>query len=56
MAVGLVIMSERELNRIEVLSQATRYQPTGKRNDGWNSKLAKRAKKQAEAAPPHAAE
>ena len=24
--------------------QATRYTPTGRRNDGWNSKLAKRAK------------
>ncbi|WP_419737885.1 ISNCY family transposase [Ruegeria sp.] len=24
--------------------QRTRYQPTGRRNDGWNSKLAKRAK------------
>ena len=36
--------------------QATRYQPNGRRNDGWNSKLARRAKKQAEAAPPHAAE
>ena len=36
--------------------QATRYQPTGKRNDGWNSKLAQRAKKQAEATSPHAAE
>jgi hypothetical protein len=36
--------------------QATRYQPTGKRNNGWNSKLAGRAKKQAEVAPPHAAE
>lgn len=35
--------------------QSTRYQPTGKRNDGWNSKLAKRAKKQAEATPSHAA-
>ena len=28
MAVGLVIMSERELNRIEVLSQVTRGQMT----------------------------
>jgi hypothetical protein len=27
--------------------QATRYQPTGKRNDGWNSKLTKRAKEKA---------
>ena len=36
--------------------QATRYQPTGKRNDGWNSKLARRAKKQAETPPSHAAE
>jgi len=37
--------------------QATRYQPSGRRNtEGWNSKLARRAKKQAEAAPPHAAE
>lgn len=36
--------------------QATRYQPTGKRNDGWNSKLARRAKKQAEGNPSHAAE
>ena len=37
--------------------QATRYQPNGRRNtEGWNSKLARRAKKQAEAAPPHAAE
>jgi hypothetical protein len=24
--------------------QRTRYKPTGRRNDGWNSKLAKRAK------------
>ena len=36
--------------------QATRYQPTGKRNDGWNSKLARRAKEKAEATSPHAAE
>ena len=36
--------------------QRSRYEPTGKRNDGWNSKLARRAKKKAEAAPPHAAE
>ena len=36
--------------------QATRYQPTDRRNDGSNSKLAKRAKKQAGAAPKHAAE
>ena len=36
--------------------QATRYQPTGKRNNGWNSKLAKRAKEKAAAPPSHAAE
>ena len=36
--------------------QATRYQPTGKRNDGWNSKLARRAKEKAGATSPHAAE
>lgn len=36
--------------------QATRYQPTGKRNDGWNSKLAKRAKEKAEKSASHAAE
>jgi|TARA_B110000977_G_C11026031_1_gene473187 hypothetical protein len=36
--------------------QATRYQPTGRRNDGWNSKLAKRAKEKAAAASKHAAE
>ena len=36
--------------------QATRYQPTGKRNNGWNSKLAKRAKEKAEANSSHAAE
>lgn len=36
--------------------QATHCQPNGRHNDGWNSKLAKRAKKQAEMAPPHAAE
>ncbi|WP_371171501.1 hypothetical protein [Aliiroseovarius sp. 2305UL8-7] len=29
--------------------QRSRYEPTGRRNDGWNSKLAKRAKKRAEA-------
>jgi len=29
--------------------QRSRYEPTGRRNDGWNSKLAKRAKKGAEA-------
>jgi hypothetical protein len=36
--------------------QSTRYQPTGKRNDGWNSKLAKRAKEKAQATSKHAAE
>jgi hypothetical protein len=36
--------------------QATRYQPTGKRNDGWNSELAKRAKEKAEKSASHAAE
>jgi hypothetical protein len=36
--------------------QATRYVPTGKRNDCWNSKLVRRAKKQAETPPSHAAE
>jgi hypothetical protein len=36
--------------------QATRYQPTGKRNDGWNSKLARRAKERAKMAASHAAE
>jgi hypothetical protein len=36
--------------------QATRNQPTGKRNDGWNSKLAKRAKEKAEKPASHAAE
>ena len=35
--------------------QKTRYEPTGRRNDGWNSKLARRAKaKLAEASPPDA--
>ena len=29
--------------------QRSRYEPTGRRNDGWNSKLAKRAKKRAQA-------
>ena len=29
--------------------QRSRYEPTGRRNDGWNSKLAQRAKKRAEA-------
>jgi hypothetical protein len=29
--------------------QRTRYQPNGRRNDGWSSKLAQRAKKRAEA-------
>lgn len=28
--------------------QKTRYEPTGRRNDGWNSKLARRAQAQAE--------
>lgn len=32
--------------------QRSRYEPTGRRNDGWNSKLAKRAKKHAEAQEP----
>jgi hypothetical protein len=36
--------------------QAMRYQPTGKRNNGWNSKLARRAKEKAETLPSHAAE
>lgn len=36
--------------------QATRYQPTGKRNDGWNSKPARRAKERAEMPASHAAE
>jgi len=36
--------------------QATRYQPTGKRKDGWNSKLAKRAKEKVEKSASHAAE
>jgi hypothetical protein len=36
--------------------QATRYQPTGNRNNGWNSKLAKRAKEKAETPASHAAE
>jgi hypothetical protein len=36
--------------------QATRYQPTGKRNDGWNSKVAKRAKEKAEKPASHAAQ
>jgi len=36
--------------------QATRYQPTGKRNNGWNSKLAKRAKEKAGKPASHAAE
>ena len=30
--------------RVPVNKQATQYQPTGRRNDGWNSKLAKRQK------------
>ena len=35
--------------------QKTRYEPTGRRNDGWNSKLARRAKaKLAETSPPDA--
>ncbi|MEP1521702.1 ISNCY family transposase [Ascidiaceihabitans sp.] len=32
--------------------QRSRYEPTGHRNDGWNSKLARRAKKKAEAQEP----
>lgn len=36
--------------------QATKYQPTGRRNDGWNSKLAKRAKQQTDAASSIAAQ
>ena len=36
--------------------QTTRYQPTGKRNDGWNSKLARRAKERAKTTPPQAVE
>jgi hypothetical protein len=36
--------------------QATRYQPAGEGNDGWNSKLARRAKEKADATSPHAAE
>ena len=36
--------------------QRTRYEPTGRRNDGWNSKLARRAKENADATSPHAAE
>ncbi len=28
-------------------TQRTRYEPTGRRNDGWNSKLARRAKERA---------
>jgi len=36
--------------------QATRYQPTGNRNNGWNSKLAKRAKEKAETPASHAAD
>lgn len=39
---GWVMMSERELNRIEVLAQID--------DDGWSSKLAKRAKEAARAA------
>ena len=35
--------------------QATRYQPTGKRNDGWNPKLVKRPKEKAEKPLSHAA-
>jgi len=27
--------------------QSTRYQPNGRRNDGWNSKLARRPKARA---------
>ena len=38
--------------RVPVNKQATQYQPTGRRNDGWNSKLAKlqKARQAAEAA------
>ena len=36
--------------------QATRYQPTGKRNDGWNPKLVKRPKEKAEKPLSHAAQ
>jgi hypothetical protein len=36
--------------------QTTRYQPTGKPNDGWNSKLARRAIEKAETPPSHAPE
>lgn len=37
--------------------QATVYVPNGRRNtEGWNSKLARRAKAKAEAAAPHPAE
>jgi hypothetical protein len=28
-------------------TQRTRYEPTGRRNDGWNSRLARRAKERA---------
>ena len=30
--------------RVPINKQATQYQPTGRRNGGWNSKLAKRQK------------
>lgn len=43
-------------NKRRAGKQATRYQPTGKRNDGWNSKLARRTKKQAAGNISHAAE
>lgn len=36
--------------------QRTRYEPNGRRNDGWNSKLALRAKEKAAVASKHAAE
>lgn len=36
--------------------QKTRYEPTGRRNDGWSSKLAKRAKERAEIPTSQAAE
>lgn len=43
-------------NKRRAGKQATRYQPTGKRNNGWNSKLARRTKKQAADSISHAAE
>jgi hypothetical protein len=43
-------------NKRRAGKQFYRYQPNGKRNNGWNSKLAKRAKEKAKTPASHAAE